>query len=78
MNFYKTLALSTLAASLWSPSWSSLPHNEAAAHKEFTVTADAETEPVDTPDDAADDPAIWVHPKQPEKAGSSQQTKNRA
>ncbi len=54
------------------------PHNEAAAHKEFTVTADAETEPVDTPDDAADDPAIWVHPKQPEKAGSSQQTKNRA
>ncbi|MEC1347745.1 phytase [Bacillus haynesii] len=68
MNFYKTLALSTLAASLLSPSWSSLPHNEAAAHKNFTVTADAETEPVDTPDDAADDPAIWVHPKHPEKS----------
>ncbi|MDI5791636.1 phytase [Bacillus licheniformis] len=45
------------------------PRAEASAYKDFSVTADAETEPVDTPDDAADDPAIWVHPKQPEKAG---------
>ncbi|MDR6224193.1 phytase [Desmospora profundinema] len=32
------------------------------------VTADAETEPVESEGDAADDPAIWVHPADPEKS----------
>jgi 3-phytase len=35
-----------------------------------TVTPEprAETEPVPTPGDAADDPAVWVHPTDPEKS----------
>ncbi|MGE6231172.1 phytase [Paenibacillus chitinolyticus] len=32
------------------------------------VTADGETEAVDTGEDAADDPAIWVHPDDPAKS----------
>lgn len=32
----------------------------------ITVYASAETEPVKGKDDAADDPAIWVHPRSPE------------
>lgn len=32
------------------------------------VTADGETEAVDTGEDAADDPAVWVHPDDPAKS----------
>nr|1POO_A Chain A, PROTEIN (PHYTASE) [Bacillus amyloliquefaciens]2POO_A Chain A, PROTEIN (PHYTASE) [Bacillus amyloliquefaciens] len=34
----------------------------------FTVNAAAETEPVDTAGDAADDPAIWLDPKNPQNS----------
>jgi len=34
----------------------------------FTVTADAETEVVVSGEDAADDPAIWIHPTDPAKS----------
>lgn len=34
----------------------------------INVAATAETDPVTTDGDAADDPAIWVHPTQPEKS----------
>ncbi len=34
----------------------------------FTVPAAAETTPVASADDAADDPAIWVHPTRPEQS----------
>jgi 3-phytase len=36
--------------------------------KTMTVTASAETEPVGTQDDAADDPAIWRNPRFPQKS----------
>lgn len=36
-----------------------------AAQTEITVTAQAETEPVPSGTDAADDPAIWIHPTNP-------------
>lgn len=41
---------------------------EYAGPKVSVVTADAETEAVDTADDAADDPAIWVDPVHPENS----------
>ncbi|MFN2746628.1 MULTISPECIES: phytase [Bacillus] len=68
MNFYKTLTASALTAALLTPSYLSLQKAEAAWHHEFTVTADCETEPVETADDAADDPAIWVDAKHPENS----------
>ncbi|WP_307893360.1 phytase [Bacillus swezeyi] len=68
MNFYKAITVSALAAALFIPSGNGLPNTKAAVMKDFTVTADRETEPVDTADDAADDPAIWVHPEHPEKS----------
>ncbi|MBN1198253.1 MAG: phytase [Bacteroidales bacterium] len=34
----------------------------------ITVTADVETAPMSDPGDAADDPAIWVHPSDPGKS----------
>lgn len=34
----------------------------------ISVAASGETEPVTTPGDAADDPAIWLHPQQAEKS----------
>ncbi|ASB91066.1 phytase [Bacillus sonorensis] len=67
-NLYKTITASALAAAIFVPSWSGAPHARAAAINDFTVTADMETEPVKTADDAADDPAIWVHPKHPEQS----------
>jgi 3-phytase len=39
-----------------------------AAPSAHTVQADVETTPVDTYGDAADDPAIWVHPTDPSKS----------
>lgn len=33
-----------------------------------SVTASAETAPVESPEDAADDPAIWVHPLDPQQS----------
>ncbi|MFS0840277.1 phytase [Paenibacillus sp. 1P03SA] len=40
----------------------------AAGGELVRVTADGETEAVDTGEDAADDPAIWVHPDDPAKS----------
>ncbi|KKB73507.1 MULTISPECIES: phytase [Bacillus] len=64
----KTAAASVLAACIFVSPWSGLPQTKAAAAKDFTVTADMETEPVNSADDAADDPAIWVDPKHPDKS----------
>jgi 3-phytase len=40
----------------------------AADDRRFLVTATAETDPVPSIDDAADDPAIWVHPTDPSRS----------
>jgi 3-phytase len=46
----------------------SLDPRSPAAPTARTVQADVETTPVDTYGDAADDPAIWVHPVDPAKS----------
>lgn len=42
--------------------------NELGTTTKVALTADAETDPVKSFRDAADDPAIWVHPTNPEKS----------
>lgn len=47
----------------------SLAAKQVPSHNNhFTVKASAETKPVVSGDDAADDPAIWVNEKRPEKS----------
>src|SRR5262245_43782445 len=44
------------------------PPTESAATAGFAVRPIAETAPVASADDAADDPAIWVHPEDPDRS----------
>ncbi|SMO84101.1 phytase [Melghirimyces algeriensis] len=44
------------------------PESRSPKPLHVEVTADAETEPVESEEDAADDPAIWVHPTDSEKS----------
>ncbi|WP_134684872.1 phytase [Brevibacillus migulae] len=60
----QTWAASALLASIFS----AIPAASHAETKSFTVKADMETQPVQTSDDAADDPAVWVHPSDPAKS----------
>ncbi|WP_370423392.1 phytase [Streptomyces sp. QH1-20] len=48
--------------------WQSTGTARAAAPGRFTVTATVETAPVSHSGDAADDPAIWVHPTDPSRS----------
>ena len=41
---------------------------EKTRHRIIKVTADAETDPIQGVGDAADDPAIWIHPSDPSKS----------
>lgn len=60
-NFEKTLKLETASANSFDTTIQP-PANY------YTVTADAETEVVVSGKDAADDPAVWVHPTDPSKS----------
>ncbi|MDA7026467.1 phytase [Bacillus sp. CLL-7-23] len=67
MKIYKTLAISALTIGILTPAFIGSVA-KAQSIEQFKVTAHAETEPVETADDAADDPAIWVNPKNPEES----------
>ncbi|RCW51902.1 phytase [Paenibacillus prosopidis] len=60
-NLSKTISISILTASVLFSSWVGVTYADDI-YNNFTITADDETTPVQTSDDAADDPAIWVHP----------------
>jgi 3-phytase len=62
---YKLLAWQDIAAPLALASRSASPARAVAPPSAITVTPSVETEPVTTYGDAADDPAIWVHPGDP-------------
>ena len=54
------------------------PKHKLSDPYHFTVNAAAETEPVDTAGDAADDPAIWLDPKNPQNSKLITTNKNQA
>ena len=58
-----------LSLSVWVVAGSTTPAN-ASANDDTVVAPKArvETEPVPSPGDAADDPAIWIHPDDPSKS----------
>jgi 3-phytase len=62
---YKLLACQDLAAALGLRSRTAAPALALPAPTTITVAPAVETEPVTTYGDAADDPAIWVHPDDP-------------
>ncbi len=68
MKFSKTMLLSTATGLLLSLTANSVSAHDVSEEHHFKVTAQTETDPVASGDDAADDPAIWVHEKHPEKA----------
>ncbi len=68
MKVPKTMLLSTAAGLLLSLTATSVSAHYVNEEHHFKVTAHTETDPVASGDDAADDPAIWVHEKHPEKA----------
>ena len=63
---YKIVSWNELAAGLALPGSASVDPTLELATMVITVTASVETEPVNSYGDAADDPAIWVHPERPE------------
>lgn len=65
---FKTMLLSTAAGLLLNLTANSVSAHHVNAEHHFKVTAQMETDPVASGDDAADDPAIWIHEKHPEKA----------
>jgi 3-phytase len=65
----KLVGWSEIAARLGLPApAATLDPRAPAAPTAHSVQADVETTPVDTYGDAADDPAIWVHPTDPAKS----------
>nr|AAL59320.1 phytase [Bacillus amyloliquefaciens] len=69
MNHSKTLLLTAAAGlMLTCGEVSSQAKHKLSDPYHFTVNAAAETEPVDTAGDAADDPAIWLDPKTPQNS----------
>jgi 3-phytase len=62
---YKLFAWSDIAGALGLAQRSDPPVREAPRPSAITVEPVAQTEPVTTYGDAADDPAIWVHPTDP-------------
>ena len=62
---YKLVAWDDLAGQLGLHSRAAAPDGSLAQPSAITVTPSAETDPVTTYGDAADDPAIWVHPTDP-------------
>ncbi|MGP7816503.1 phytase [Niallia sp. 01092] len=72
MNKVKSILASTLTVGILSGTLSGVGHAEAnkatIKAKNYVVTATAETKPVQSSEDAADDPAIWVHPTKTEKS----------
>nr|ABC75079.1 phytase precursor [Bacillus subtilis] len=68
MKVPKTMLLSTAAGLLLSLTATSVSAHYVNEEHHFKVTAHTETDPVASGDDAADDPAIWVHEKHPEKS----------
>lgn len=68
MKVSKTMLLSTAAGLLLSLTATSVSAHYVNEEHHFKVTAHTETDPVASGDDAADDPAIWVHEKHSEKS----------
>jgi 3-phytase len=62
---YKLLAWQDVSAALGLQSRTIAPSRAVAAPTAKTVEPTVETEPVTTYGDAADDPAIWIHPDDP-------------
>ncbi|MCE3285110.1 MAG: 3-phytase [Steroidobacteraceae bacterium] len=62
---YKLAAWSDLATRLDLAQRTTAPDNAVTPPRAVTIESAAETEPVTTYGDAADDPAIWVHPTDP-------------
>jgi 3-phytase len=62
---YKLLAWQDISAVLQLPSQTPYDPTQAMAAKVATVSPSVDTFPVQTFGDAADDPAIWVHPEDP-------------
>jgi 3-phytase len=65
---YKLVAWTDLAGALDLAQRSAVPVREAPRPSARTVEPTAETEPVTTYGDAADDPVIWVHPTDPSQS----------
>ena len=65
---YKLVAWSEVAAGLALAPLADGDPTIVPAPRAITVTADVETDPVDSYGDAADDPAIWLHPEDPAKS----------
>ena len=63
-----SLLVKASAASIMAAAVVFLLPSSALAAEEFSVTATVETDPVSHSGDAADDPAIWVHPTDPAKS----------
>ncbi|HEX5651345.1 MAG TPA: phytase [Steroidobacteraceae bacterium] len=62
---YKLIPWSGLAEALGLARRAAAPERSATPPRAVTVEPTAETDPVTTYGDAADDPAIWVHPTDP-------------
>ena len=62
---HKLVAWSAVVAGLNLAPRAGVNATEIPQTRAFTVTADVETDPVDSYGDAADDPAIWIHPEDP-------------
>lgn len=65
---YKLVAWSEIAGALGLAQRSDPPVRDAPRPTAVTVEATVETDPVTTYGDAADDPAIWVHPTDPSQS----------
>lgn len=62
------LFLSTLIGLIGAPAPAQQAKPAAPPDKVYEISATVETEPVPSASDAADDPAIWVHPTDPAKS----------
>lgn len=63
---YKLVAWQDVATATGLTSGAPLDPTKPVTSSAITVSPSVETEPVDSYGDAADDPAIWIHPTQPE------------
>ncbi|NTU25422.1 phytase [Bacillus tequilensis] len=68
MKVSKTMLLITAAYFMLSLAANSVSAHPKSPEHHFKVTAQTETDPVASGDDAADDSAIWVNEKHPEKS----------
>lgn len=75
-SHYKLLSWTSIASALQLPVAKESDPRTTRQPAVKTVKPTVETEPVDDYGDAADDPAIWIHPRDPRKASSSERRRN--